>query len=186
MRVVPAEWEPQSAVLLAWPNENTDWADNILEAEQCYSKIIDAISKREKVVLLCHNKEEVRRKLGSVFNRNIVLFEIEYNDTWTRDFGPIAIRNDSEISLLDFQFNGWGKKFNAADDNKVNKKLVKSLFKSVRLEDHNGFILEGGSIESDGKGTILTTTHCLMAPNRSSLRDSHVIEPIVAGMNRNR
>jgi len=176
MRVMPAEWEEQSGVMLAWPHGATDWKDNLLEAEECYRKIAGTISKYEKVVILSYNKELVRKSVGNVLNDNIILVESNYNDTWVRDFGPISVKEGEVVKLLDFQFNGWGKKFDARDDNQVNRQLAKSHFNGIELEDHNHFILEGGSIESDGKGTILTTSHCLMAPNRNQPKTKLEIE----------
>src|SRR5690606_28954024 len=167
MRYLPAEWYPQSAVLIAWPNEYTDWKENINEARECYKHIAKAISSRQKLIILVHDEEVVRNELGKVFNNNIILLKASYNDTWTRDFGPVTVFENGKPVLLDFKFNGWGQKFDARLDNTTTALLAGSLFKGVRLEDHGGFVLEGGSIESDGKGTLLTTSHCLMAQNRN-------------------
>ena len=113
MRIMPAEWELQSGVILAWPHEGTDWKDNILEAE---------------VIVLSFQKDIVKKSLSDIMNENVILVELEYNDTWARDFGPISIKEDNKIKLLDFQFNGWGNKFNAGFDNQVNRNLNKSVF----------------------------------------------------------
>ncbi len=176
MRTMPAEWEPQSGVLLAWPHEKTDWSENLLETEQCYRKIIGAISEREKVFLLTHDVDATRKKLDDLNLDNILLINADYDDTWARDFGPITVTENGEIILLDFKFNGWGEKFDAQKDNRINKALQQTLFKGVKTEDHNQFVLEGGSIESDGKGTILTTSHCLIAENRNQPKTREEIQ----------
>lgn len=167
MRFLPAEWHPQSAVLIAWPNENTDWKENMEEARECYKRIAKAIASRQKLIILVHDEQAVKAELGNIYSENILLVKAAYNDTWTRDFGPITIFEDGKPALLDYKFNGWGEKFDARLDNLATEKLAEILFEGIPTEDHRNFVLEGGSIESDGNGTILTTSHCLMAQNRN-------------------
>jgi agmatine/peptidylarginine deiminase len=151
-RRMPAEWEPQSMVQLTWPNKDTDWAPILPEITAVYEEMAHEIRKREPL---------------------LIVDKIAHNDTWARDHGFITVEDtvgghtSKELVLLDFKFNGWGEKFEAALDNQINKHLYEQGLVKGRYEDHLDFVLEGGSIESDGKGTVFTTTGCLMAPHRN-------------------
>ena len=143
---MPAEWERQSAVQLTWPHAGTDWAFMLPEITAVYEEMKREISKREPV---------------------IIVDDIPHNDTWARDHGFITVEEDGRLLLLDFCFNGWGEKFPAKLDNEINRHLYEQGIVKGIYEDHLDFVLEGGSIESDGKGTIFTTRCCLMAPHRN-------------------
>jgi len=160
---MPAEWEKQSAVQLTWPHEATDWAPILPEITAVYEEMAREIRKRESL---------------------IIVDDIPHNDTWARDHGFITVEQLSTPNsqrlrvgeqssgilstlLLDFRFNGWGEKFPAELDNQINRQLYdRGLVKGI-YEPHLDFVLEGGSIESDGKGTVFTTECCLMAPHRN-------------------
>lgn len=141
-----AEWEPQSAVQLTWPHKDTDWAPILPEITAVYGEMKREIESRETV---------------------IVVDDIPHNDTWARDHGFITVEENGQLILLDFKFNGWGEKFAAELDNDINRQLYEQQLVKGIYESHLDFVLEGGSIESDGKGTIFTTTCCLMAPHRN-------------------
>ena len=141
-----AEWEHQSMVQLTWPHEGTDWAPILDEITAVYENMASEIRKREPL---------------------LIVDSIPHNDTWARDHGFITVEEDSVLFLLDFKFNGWGEKFEAALDNEINKHLYEQGLVKGTYEDHLDFVLEGGSIESDGKGTVFTTECCLMAPHRN-------------------
>lgn len=141
-----AEWEPQSAVQLTWPHKDTDWAPILPEITAVYEEMKREIESRETV---------------------IVVDDIPHNDTWARDHGFITVEENGQLILLDFKFNGWGEKFAAELDNDINRQLYEQQLVKGIYESHRDFVLEGGSIESDGKGTIFTTTCCLMAPHRN-------------------
>lgn len=143
---MPAEWERQSAVQLTMPNEHTDWAPILPEILSVYEEMKREISKRESL---------------------IIVDDIPHNDTWARDHGFITVEEDGSLILLDFKFNGWGEKFPADLDNQINRQLYEQGVVKGVYEDHLDFVLEGGSIESDGKGSIFTTNCCLMAPHRN-------------------
>lgn len=145
-RRMPAEWEQQSAVQLTMPHEHTDWAPILPEILDVYEEMRREISKREAL---------------------IIVDDIPHNDTWARDHGYITVIEGAKIILLDFKFNGWGEKFPAELDNEINRHLYERGLVSGLYEPHLDFVLEGGSIESDGKGTIFTTQCCLMAPHRN-------------------
>ena len=176
-----AEWHPQWGVLLAWPHPETDWADNLAQAEICYAQIVNAISEREHVLLLCHDAAHqayIERYLGDSEQRlqRVHFVQCPYNDTWARDFGFITVQKDGKALLLDFTFNAWGGKFDASLDNGVNARLLSlPLLASNTLETHS-LVMEGGSLETDGQGTLLTTEICLLNPNRNPTLDKATIE----------
>lgn len=178
---LPAEWEPQSLVMLTWPHQDTDWAPYLDEITRTYVEMADAITQYEKLLVVTPNPVEVGATLGKYLSNSqmaqVIISHCKTNDTWARDHGPITlvgIENDRQEKLLclDFRFNGWGEKFPAELDNKITRQVFQELLDDEVLKGDIGsgnddFVLEGGSIESDGKGTIFTTECCLMAPNRN-------------------
>lgn len=169
LRRLPAEWERHNCVLLAWPHEMTDWNYMLTEAQDCFSRIINEIAKEECVLLvgpadLCLPSIE---KYSFPTDR-VKFVDVPTNDTWARDFGGITIEDNGNLKVLDFKFNGWGLKFASNHDNLVTKRLYDEQSQiSAEYENRLNFVLEGGSIESDGEGTILTTSECLLSPNRN-------------------
>ncbi|MDR2034599.1 MAG: agmatine deiminase family protein [Helicobacteraceae bacterium] len=160
-----AEWEKQSAVLLALPHKNSDWSPYLDDILTFYKSLIEAITRFERVVLVCQNVKEAKERFR---NERVVYIEAPCNDTWARDFGAIAIEENGAIAALDFEFNGWGLKYAANFDNQINTALAKAgVFSAAKLRKA-GWILEGGSVETDGKGAIMTTETCLFAPNRNA------------------
>lgn len=155
-----AEWEAHGAVMLAWPHSATDWNYMLEEVQDCYQRLIKALLQAgEQVVLLAPENETPNIKLPGLH-----IISVETNDTWIRDYGPLTL---SSGTLLDFRFNAWGQKFASNFDNQTTRALIERKLISVPVECHKDFVFEGGSIESDGNGTLLTTTCCLMAPNRN-------------------
>ncbi len=178
---LPAEWEPQDAVLICWPHEKTDWAPYLNEAEAVFMDIAEAVARFEKLIVVVPDKECIRTKLAArgVNMKNVALYEIESNDTWARDFGPITIYENGKPVLLDFTFTGWGGKFEAGLDNQITAKLHKlGAFGKTPLRKVD-LILEGGSIESDGAGTLLTTAECLLNPNRNAQLNRKQVEKLL-------
>lgn len=175
---LPAEWHEQCGVQLTWPHENSDWAPILDEVRRCYVAIAREIVKREKLLIVCHSIEEVKKDLDGISFDHILFREIPSNDTWARDHGAITVIEDGTPFLCDFQFNGWGMKFASNWDNQITKELYQSaLFHdNVAYKGYLHFVLEGGSIESDGKGTILTTRECLMSVNRNEQLSQEEIE----------
>lgn len=165
---LPAEWESQSGVLLAWPHAATDWADQLPEVQTVYCELIRQISRFEKVLLVAPEPDDARNQLqrAGIDLDRLIFCTAPTNDTWTRDYGPITIEVNNQPALLDFGFNGWGLKFAANLDNQVTRTLKQQQTLAPHLNSI-GLILEGGSIESDGGGTLLTTSQCLLSPNRN-------------------
>lgn len=174
-RVLPAEWEHQDAIVIAWPNEFTDWKNNLSAVEKTYIEIANHIASHQQLIILSFRKE-----ITHLFNKdhlkNIRIIKTDFNDTWTRDYLGLSVLVNTTPTFIDFKFNGWGNKFNSEKDNSVNSQLVKqNLFSNVNF-DNSDFILEGGSIDSNGNGTILTTKKCLLNKNRNSKLNKDQIE----------
>ncbi len=176
--IFPAEWHPQSGVQITWPHSNTDWHDILDEVTSCYISFSKEILKREKLLIVCADENEVLRHFSSDEKRKIITAQLNSNDTWARDHGPISIFANNKPTILDFGFNGWGLKFAANHDNQITSQLFKQqrLNSNVKYSSRINFILEGGAIESDGEGTLLTTSQCLLAPNRNQPMSQDEIE----------
>jgi len=175
---LPPEWYPQSGVMLTWPHKNTDWIDLLDEVENCYLLIANEILKHEKLLVVSPDPAGVAAKLDQTLRHNLILAQFDSNDTWARDHGAITVFKNGKPLLYDFQFNGWGLKFPAYLDNQLTSQLYhKSMFaEGVGYENKLNFILEGGSIESDGIGTLLTTEECLLSVNRNQSMSKNEIE----------
>lgn len=163
----PAEWEFQSAVLIAWPHAETDWAERLGEVEDTYVALVAAITRFEPVVICVADDDietyaEMRLRSNRVDMERVRFVTAEYDDTWLRDSGPITLkRADGGFRLLDFRFTGWGGKFEAGrDDRLVGTLAGNGLFARADVQSID-FALEGGAIDTDGAGTLLTTWKCL-------------------------
>jgi len=168
-KVLPAEWEEQSAIQLTWPHADSDWAPYLDEAIACFVKIAETILKYELLVIVTPEIKTVQEHLNHCDHSRIRFVHADTNDTWARDHGAITIFEDQKPVLLDFGFNGWGRKFDFDKDDLITEHMVKANVFSEDTGYRNlmDFILEGGSIEPEGKGTILTTSKCLLSPNRN-------------------
>lgn len=192
---LPAEWHSQSAIQLTWPHANSDWNYMLDEITACYVSIAKTILQYQKLIIVCNSADEVLLQLKLEESQaetkdRLILVELPTNDTWARDHGGISvINNKAQNILLDFTFNGWGLKFASNYDNIINRGLFqKKVFKKeVKYINKKNFVLEGGAIESDGRGTLLTTTECLLSPNRNSFFNQDEIEQFLKntfGLNR--
>lgn len=176
--ILPAEWAEQSGVMLTWPHEETDWVGMLDEVEGCFIAIAKEIAEREKLLIVCRNRHPLIDKLKNCRTENIVFAELPSNDTWSRDHGAITVIKDGKLTLYDFTFNGWGMKFGANLDNQITSSLYHNGFfgNEVCYENKQHLVLEGGSIESDGERTLLTTRECLLSANRNQYLTEAVIE----------
>lgn len=166
--ILPAEWAHQSAIQLTWPHANTDWAYMLDEVEECFVNLAREIAARQLLLIVTPEPEQVRSRIAPVVNMdNVRIVECNSNDTWARDHGGITVYVDGEPVVYDFAFNGWGLKFAACYDNLITSQLNKQGLLHARYQNRLNFIIEGGSIESDGCGTMLTTSECLLSPNRN-------------------
>lgn len=175
--LLPAEWALQSGVQLTWPHADTDWAYMLDEVQACFSDIAREIAQREKLLIVTPEPEAVKKQIAATVNmENVRFLECETNDTWARDHGAITVLDADGASLLDFKFNGWGLKFASDKDNLITRRAVEAGMLKGRYTNRLGFVLEGGSFESDGMGTLLTTSECLLSPNRNGQMNRVEIE----------
>lgn len=174
---LPAEWYPQSGVQLTWPHAGTDWAYMLDEVQECFVNIANEIAKRELLLIVTPEPEEVKKQIAATVNmENVRFLKCGTNDTWARDHGAITMMDVDAPSLLDFTFNGWGLKFASDLDNQITRRAIENGVLKGRYVNRLGFVLEGGSIESDGMGTLLTTSECLLSPNRNGQMNKVEIE----------
>ncbi len=173
----PGEWEPQEFIQLTWPHSNTDWRDYLESAYACFIKIAEAISRFQKLLIVCKDSSICMKQLSHLDQSKILFFELDSNDTWARDHGGITVFKDNNPVIYDFQFNGWGQKFPATKDNIITKQLYnKKAFRNSTYMDFNDFVFEGGGIESNGNGILLTTSECLLSKNRNEKLSRQKIE----------
>lgn len=168
---LPAEWEPQDAVMLTWPHKNTAWNWIMDEVVELYEALATVISDYADVIIAVPQTEldEVRSRLEAMGApmEYIYLYPCNSNDTWARDHGPLTVESADGFKLLDFKFNGWGNKFPYELDDQITSRLfAQKAFPQASLEPQD-WVLEGGSIETDGNGTLLTTSSCLLNENRN-------------------
>lgn len=180
-RSFAAEWDSQDGILIAWPHAGTDWAYMLDEVTACYVELSRAIlNDNERLVIVAPDADEVLNALGADVDRQrIDIIELPTNDTWVRDYGPITVFKDGGMVLTDFTFNAWGMKFAADCDNLVTERLSDQGMFKMPLLNCRDLVLEGGSIETDGNGTVMTTTSCLMAPNRNDALTQEEIEKVL-------
>ena len=158
-----AEWSEQDSLILALPHEKTDWKPYLAEILQSYEDFVELASTFQKVLLIAPSEEDFEPFLRF---KNVEFFQYTCNDTWIRDFGAIDVWENGRLKSLDFTFNAWGGKFESALDNALNAELFSQKFQS-RLEDV-GLVLEGGSVDFNGAGAMLTTEHCLLNSKRNA------------------
>lgn len=178
---LPAEWEPVQSVMLTWPHREGDWKPIFDSIHECYLGLARAIQPYANLIISANNEEvaeQIRRDI-SVLD-NVSIFTVPSNDTWVRDHGPVTVYEDNTAVLLDFVFNGWGGKYPAAEDNLLTQSLYNAgAFPGFDYQQVD-FILEGGSIDTDGQGTLLTTKSCLLSKSRNSTMSQHDIEALLA------
>ena len=171
---LPAEWYPQSAVQLTWPHKKSDWQPWLKSIQAVYVQLAKAITRYQRLVIACHDQKLKSTVSQLLENEGIDMAQVRVfvapcNDTWARDHGPITLVDaEGQTKILDFTFNAWGDKYAAMLDDKITQTLIQQPF--CQLENYQSLtlVLEGGSIESDGRGTLLTTETCLLNPNRNA------------------
>lgn len=183
---LPAEWEKQSGVQLTWPDESTPWYE-LPEVQRCYARIAEAILRRERLLIVTADVAACKARLAEIVRSDGLDLDVEkiqfqvapLNDTWARDHGGIAVWGDQgEPYLYDFVFNGWGLKFASNLDNLITRTIFfQHAFRpEVMCVDMRPFVLEGGSIDCDGKGTLMATSECLLSDNRNEYLEQEEIE----------
>ncbi len=161
---IPAEWEAQEALLVVFPPKKSDWAHSFEAICQTYITLIQTVAQFQPCMVICEDKHTLATALPSL--QNIELIEMPTNDTWIRDFGGIGVYKHKKRQTYNFIFNAWGGKFEASMDNAITQKLFDEGYLKGKLK-HFDFVLEGGSIDSNGDGVMLSTAYCLFEENRN-------------------
>ncbi|GAB3377937.1 agmatine deiminase family protein [Spongiibacter taiwanensis] len=186
MHYLPPEWYVQDTVILSWPHADTDWAAMLSEVEAVYTAVAGAILKVQGVLVLCHDQEleqRVRRLLAEpgAVPQNLLTAVVPYNDTWVRDYGPLTVVDaQGRCRALDFTFTGWGGKYDGGLDNAVNRTLLPRPMFAAGYQSA-GLVLEGGGVDVDGNGHLLTTSRCLENSNRNPQLSRAQIEACLRG-----
>lgn len=173
---MPAEWEPQLATILTWAHSQTDFADNLYALEAFYLQLVSIISQEQEVWI--NASDESVNWLSDFYQQqpNVHVLPINSNDIWARDHGPINLYIQKKLTLQNFTFNGWGNKYPHALDNQINANMQQQpQLGAIDMHNHS-LVLEGGSIETDGHHTLLTTKACLLNPNRNPHLSQQQIE----------
>jgi len=183
---LPPEWVPQQAVLLTWPHSESDWQPILDRVEPVFVAIGRSVTQHEELIVSCLNDEHMEhvekllRQGGADMDR-VSLYPVPSDDSWVRDHGPITVIRDGQRLLLDYQFNGWGNKYEAGLDNRLSVRLHEmGAFDGLPMETQ-ALILEGGSIEVDSRGTLLTTAECLLSPERNPRYSRDELEQLLKG-----
>ena len=183
MRKLLAEWDGRfGAVLVAWPHEATDWAYMLDQVRACYREmIVSMCGMGLNVAVVTPDVDDTRRFFDGIVSPRLKFVGIATNDTWIRDYGPLTLGGSDPAGATSaalFTFNGWGMKFAANLDNQVGQALTD--MGGIAATDFRPVVLEGGSVESDGQGTILTTTECLLSKNRNNFTDKAQAEQMLS------
>jgi agmatine/peptidylarginine deiminase len=174
---LPAEWEPQSAVLIAWPHADTDWAERLASVETTYVALAAAVTRFQSLIIVVANEDLRLHVEGLLADAGVDLSKLRcitlpYDDTWLRDSGPITLKGGATgFQLTDFRFTGWGGKFGAEQDDALVAGLVEAGVFGHAAHKRIDWALEGGGIESDGAGSILTTWRCLVQRHPEQSRE---------------
>jgi agmatine/peptidylarginine deiminase len=162
MKHLIAEFERQSFTQIIFPHKKSDWVEYLEEAERNFVEIINAVTKYQNCLVVCDDIAKVKAKLQK--SKRLLFVEYTSDDTWARDCSALCVKDAHKSKLLDFTFNGWGDKFEATKDNAMNQ----NIHKCYKNEMHSiAFILEGGAVESNGEGLLLTTSECMLNKNRN-------------------
>jgi len=173
MRYFPAEFEPQSFVQLIFPHPQSDWAPYLEEARGCFVNIANAVARYQPCLIVCDDVDFVKTYFQS--HENLIFIPYPSDDTWARDCSVLSVidEDEGEALLLDFTFTGWGGKFDAARDNAMSKAIADVYSAPMQTID---LILEGGGVETNANGSLLTTAECLLNPNRNPHLDKKGME----------
>lgn len=184
---MPAEWAPHRATWLSWPHNRETWPSQLERVRSVWVEMIQALAPNEQVCLLVNDEQtrrdvETRLKNARVAIENVSIFQIPTVDVWMRDYGPTFVtrdRQESPLAFNDWIFNGWGKKYEAYEEDDWIANEIASILRISSFE--HKMVLEGGSIEVNGSGTCLTTEQCLLNKNRNPHMSRGEIERFLKG-----
>ncbi|MDH5632813.1 MAG: agmatine deiminase family protein [Gammaproteobacteria bacterium] len=189
---LPPEWAPQYGVMLTWPHGHGDWGNNLQGIDRNFVDMARHIARFEQVIISAFDEAHAEHidhllKQAGVDPGQYTIYVVASNDIWVRDHGPLTVLCSGEAKLLDFGFNGWGGKYRHDLDNVLSRTLSRQqAFAGTPMETVD-WILEGGSVEVDGSGTLLSTTSCLLNPNRNPQLNREQLEAVLKthlGLNR--
>jgi agmatine deiminase len=176
---MPAEWERHSATWMAWPCDDQLWFGQLAAVRQEFAALITAIAQDERLELLVRDTEAEQSARALLGNINLRYHHCPYNDIWLRDSGPIFLKRhgntgeSGEMIAINWIFNGWGNKFDSQLDNDIPNYIAKALGVGFAQP---GLVMEGGGLEVNGAGTLLTTRQCLLSPQRNPQLSESQIE----------
>lgn len=171
-RRLPAEFEPQSGTLITWPHDDRHWHGQLRAVEQVFVELVRQINDHQTVIIAVNdaaNGQRIRHMLADndAMTEQTLFYTVASNDCWVRDHGPITIMDSQQPLILDFRFNGWNHKYPFDLDNAVTSSLNRQdVFHNCRYQRMD-IVLEGGSIETNGDGCLITTSSCLLVNNRN-------------------
>jgi len=181
--ILPAEWSFQDAILLCWPHSSMDWQPILKDVEPEFEQIAFHICQFQRLIIIAQDKHHQAYILDRLDSINAKIDNIQWlihktNDTWCRDFAPVCVKSDHEMLALNFEFNGWGNKYPSVLDNSTNDAIKQHNILKCSLNTIP-FVLEGGSIDTDGLGTLLTTKACLLSEQRNPSYTQFDIEQLL-------
>ncbi len=184
------EWYPQSAVLIAWPDQHTDFATILDSIEKTYVDVVSAITRYQTVIIAVRDQQlkthVIKRLATHQINPSQVIYVIiAYDDIWVRDIAPIAVQHNHSTQLLCFQFNAWGNQYPCHDDARFAQRFAASQVLQAPVKTSN-LILEGGAFDSNGLGELLTTASCIYDHRRNQLDKSSIQQKITKALNTDR
>ena len=167
--------------MITWPHPESDWRGSLERIESVYLHMTRAISRYERLLVICYDDKHIRHvtdllELGAVNSALIRCVAAPTNDTWIRDYGPLSLSGSNKLQLLDYVFDGWGGKHDATLDNQVTPHLFAAGVFNISALVQHPLVLEGGAIDTDGLGTLLTTTHCLLESDRNPGMDKAALD----------
>ena len=174
---MPAEWSPHAATWMAWPCDDELWLGELEPVRREFAELVRAIAAFEPVELLVRDAEAETDAASRLAGANVRLHRVPYDDVWLRDSGPIFVGREGRLRLVNWEFNGWGGKYDAAIDNEVPRHVARILGTTTI---DTGVVMEGGSIEVNGAGCVLTTRQCLLSPTRNPDLSEAEIEALLA------
>ncbi len=171
-RRLPAEWTPQSAVLLIWPHRDTDWGPRLDPVEDAFGALSTAIARHQSLLIVCRSRRARERALAKVAefgspHANLSTLLIDTDDTWARDIAPVTVVADERPLLVDYRFNGWGGKHDHALDSAFGRQLLDTAGFATLGYEPSDLVLEGGAIDTDGEGTLLANRPTVLDERRN-------------------
>ena len=172
-RFLAPEWAAQTATILVWPRDNADWGTGLEDARTAIAAMTTSLCRFQDVLLVAPDGE-CRRSIDAAFNRSpdaargLKVIQMPANDIWARDTGPLTVIEKKSRIFVDFRFDGWGGQFDARDDDRLTGRLHAAGALGNGTLDSQTATLEGGSIEANGNGALLTSERCLLAGRRNA------------------